>query len=788
MKVEHCTLCELETPDPPVKDSDVDGVFCCSGCLHVYKLLQNMEGEQADQLRRQTIQKRRNEQEQDSLPEDYEEAFYKVGGMHCSTCESFVETLADRQDGIYKSEASYASEMIKVYYDPKSIKPESLPEKLSKMGYKVKPVESSEREEQLNEVARIIIGGFFGIIGLMLYLLFLYPSYLGGDGLVPLTDTEKLFFVSNIFVMTTFVLGYTGFPILRGAWVSLSVLKPNMDLLITIAAVSAYLYSVGALLTGSSEVYFDVTMAIILVVSIGNYYEKKIKAGKKDLLAKLTQKRIHHARLLQNGETNEIAVDNLKPGDRVLVKAGEHIPIDGTVIDGQGVVNEALMTGESIPVSKDVGDSVLSGTILTQNALTIEIGDTVESTIDNLMRMMWNIQSARPGQQRLADRIAAWFVPAVILLGIITFGYHMISGATATESMLSSLAVLIVSCPCALGLATPLAIASGIRSGLEHEIIFKTAAVFEEQMDAATVAFDKTGTLTTGTMQLLDDGDNQQALRYAAQLEQYASHPIADPIAAHTTNQNGVDDFNSYSTGISGQIDGKDIFVGQPEWISNQLQITETQWAKINSSRNEGNVPVAVGWNGQVESILVVGDQIRDEAPKIVTDLQSEGKKVAIITGDSKQAGDAIQKKLNPDFLFTEARPNSKSNIIEELRKFGRIAMIGDGSNDAPALAQADLGIAFGNLTAIAADSAHIVIPREQLALIPAAFKAIRQTKNRIRQNLGWAFLYNIITIPLAIAGTINPLFAAVAMATSSLLVVGNSSRDMNLMSEKFYS
>ncbi|PAU94136.1 heavy metal translocating P-type ATPase [Aliifodinibius salipaludis] len=784
MKAEHCTLCELETPDPPITDPDIDGVFCCSGCLHVYKLLQNMEGEQAEQLRKQTIQKRHNEQKETTLPEDYEEAFFKVNGMHCSTCESFVEALADREDSIYKSEASYASEMIKVYYDPKSITPDTLPDKLSKLGYKVRPIESSAKEEQLNEVARIIIGGFFGIIGLLLYVLFLYPSYLGGGGIVPLTENEKLFFVSNIFVMTTFVLLYTGFPILRGAWVSLSVLKPNMDLLITIAAVSAYLYSVGAMLIGSSEVYFDVTMAIVLVVSIGNYYEKKIKSGKHNLLAKLTEKRIQYARLLQNGKTKETAIENLNPGDQVLVKAGERIPIDGTVIDGRGVVNEALMTGESIPVSKDVGDSVLSGTILTQNALTIEIGDSVESTIDNLMQMMWNIQSARPGQQRLADRIATWFVPSVILLGIVTFVYHMMSGAGATESMLSSLAVLIVSCPCALGLATPLAIASGIRSGLEHEIIFKTAAVFEEQMDTATAAFDKTGTLTTGTMQLLDNGNNEQALRYAAQLEQYASHPIAEPIAAYATNKNTVDDFTSYSTGISGQINGMQIFVGQPEWINNHLQITEKQWEKINSGRNEGNVPVAVGWDNRVRSILTVGDQIRDEAPKIVKKLQSEGKKVAIITGDSKQAGDAIRRKLNPDFLFTETRPDSKSNIVEELRKFGRIAMIGDGSNDAPALAQADLGIAFGNLTAIAADSAHVIIPREQLGLIPAAFNAIKLTKKRIRQNLGWAFLYNIITIPLAIAGAINPLFAAVAMATSSLLVVGNSSRDMQLISE----
>lgn len=785
MSAQKCTLCELQVPDPPIADANIDGVFCCSGCLNVYKLLQDMDNEQAETLRRQTIRQRHQEQGIDQLPDNYEEAFFKVSGMHCATCESFLETLSNKQEGIYKSEASYASEMVKVYYDPDCVAVDTLPHRLSKLGYQFRTIESPHKEEQLNEMARLIIGGFFGIMGLLLYVLFLYPSYLGGKGIVPLTETEKLFFVANIFVMTTFVLGYTGFPILRGAWVSISVLKPNMDLLITIAAISAYLYSVGALVTGSSEVYFDVTMAIVLVVSIGNYYEKSIKAGKQDLLAKLTEKRIGQAHLIQNGESTDIPVEELNPGDRVLVKAGERIPIDGTIVDGQGVINEALMTGESMPVTKRKGDRVISGTILTQNAITLETGETVENTVDRLMQIMWNIQSGRPGQQRLADRIAAWFVPAVLILGILTFGYHLSAGTGMTDAMLASLAVLIVSCPCALGLATPLAIASGIRSGLQHEIIFKTASVFEEKSDTATVAFDKTGTLTTGQMHLLNEGTNKQALRYAALLEQFSAHPIAKPIAtAYQTKKEKVTNFEDYSTGVSGKIDNINVYVGKPEWLEEkELRISESQWNKINESRHWGNVPVAIGWQGKVYSVLVVGDQLREDSEQIVKGLQQSRKKVAVITGDSKQAGEAIQQKLHPDFLFTETRPESKSNIIQELQKFGRIAMIGDGSNDAPALAQADLGIAFGDPTAIATESAPIVIARDHLPLIPAAFRVIKLTKNRIRQNLGWAFLYNIITIPLAIVGAINPLFAAVAMATSSLLVVGNSSRAMKIIS-----
>jgi Cu2+-exporting ATPase len=629
---------------------------------------------------------------------------------------------------------------------------------------------------------RLLIGGFFGIIGLLLYGLFLYPSYISGEGFIPLTEEEKLFFVSNIFVMTSFVLFYTGFPILRGAWVSLSVAKPNMDLLIGIAAVSAYLYSVAAMLTGSAEIYFDVSMAIVLVVSIGNYYEKKIKSGKNDLLEDLADQKIDWAHVKRNGHVKEVAISDIIPGEEIIIKSGERIPIDGTVIDGEGVVNEALMTGEPVPVTKRVGDTVMSGTILMQNALTIKADEKARSTIDELMKLMWNVQSSRPGKQRLADRIAAYFVPAVIILGIATFGFHLFTGATATNAMLSALAVLIVSCPCALGLATPLAIASGIRGALENDIIFKTAAVFEENHNIDIIAFDKTGTLTTGKMHLLDEGPHQRALQYAAALEQYSSHPIAKPIAS-VDHHFQVKNFQSYSSGVQGNIEGKTIFVGQPEWLCNQnFEISSDFQSKIETSRSNGNVPVAVGWDGKVQSILVVGDHVRAETQNVVTALQHADKKIALITGDSKEAGEAIQKRLQPDFLFSEARPESKSNIINELRQLGTVAMAGDGSNDAPALAEADLGIAFGNLTAIAAESAQIVIPNDKLTLIPAVFRIIQQTQNRIRQNIGWAFLYNIITIPLAFAGVINPLFAAVAMATSSLLVVGNSSRTMNVL------
>ncbi|HKK47328.1 MAG TPA: cation transporter, partial [Balneolaceae bacterium] len=275
MSKSGCTLCGLPTPDPPITDKDTEGGFCCEGCLQVHQLLQKLDGEQARKIREETIRRRHDEweEEREVLPESCEEAFLKVEGMHCTTCESFIESISRRRRGVYKSEASYATELVKVYYDPKQLNKEDLPGIISKMGYRAHHMEAGTPDDELNTIGRLIFGGFFTIIGLLIYILFLYPTYINGKGFIPLRPAELDYFIANILVMTSFVLFYTGFPILRGAWISLSVMKPNMDLLISIAALSAYLYSFGAFLTGSTVVYFDVSMAIVMVVSIGNYYE-----------------------------------------------------------------------------------------------------------------------------------------------------------------------------------------------------------------------------------------------------------------------------------------------------------------------------------------------------------------------------------------------------------------------------------------------------------------------------------------------------------------------------------
>jgi len=782
----NCTLCGLPTPDPPITDEEVEGIFCCTGCLEVFKMLQDMDPEKARKVQEKIREEEDYSAALSEIPENACEAYLQVDGMHCSTCETFIETMADEQEGVYKSEASYASDMVKIYFDPEKVKTDDLPRFISHYGYKAHlPDDKQKKSDENDTVARLIIGGFFSLMGLMFYILFLYPIYLGGSGLLNLSAAEGTYVLSNICVMTTFVLGYTGYPILRGAWVSVKVLKPNMDLLVALAALSAYFYSVGAMLSGLTEVYFDVSMTIIMVVSLGNFYEYKIKSKRTDLLSRLTEQQINEARVLRNGTPENMPLAELQPGDRVMVRAGERIPVDGTIIEGQATINEALITGESLPISRKIGDNVIGGTVVTDNALVIETGEEVKSTLDHLVKLMWDIQASRPGAQRLADRIARVFVPLVLILAVAATSLRLLFGDSLISSLLAGLAVLIVSCPCALGLATPLAIASGVREALQRHIVIKDVSVFEQAPEIELIAFDKTGTLTTGTMQLLDKGINPEALTYARALEQYSSHPVARAIVVDSGSKDlTVRDVQTESRGISGIIDDKQIFVGHPDWVKTKgYNLSEDQKKKILLARKSARIPVVIGWNDKIQDVFEVGDELRPEWKSVIAQLKNKKREIAVITGDSELAADQFRKYSELDHVFAQVRPASKSEIIRQLRKKGQVAMVGDGSNDAPALAEADLGIAFGP-TALAADSADIVILEGDLNGILSAFNAARLTNRRIRQNLGWAFLYNATAIPLAIAGLINPLFAALAMAGSSLLVVINSSRGMKLLDD----
>jgi Cu2+-exporting ATPase len=767
-----CKLCDLPTPDPPITAPDTDGEFCCRGCLEVQRRL----GEDAEAA----LEDNDDDLGTEPVPEGCEQAFLAVDGMHCSTCEVFVESLGSDIDGVDAAEASYASELLRVVYDPDRVDSESLPERLSGYGYEARLPEESAEDDGSDVVRFLIGGGFFGMMAMLWYVLFLYPTYFGYPPLVDLGGFAFAYIAANIWVFTSVVLFYTGYPLLRGAYVSLRAGRPNTDLLVSLAAVGAYVYSTLALALGRTELYFDVTIAIVLVVTAGTQYESRIKRRASDLLSELTELRVEEATRHPSGEV--VAVSTVEPGDDLLVKPGDRIPVDGTVAEGSAAVDEALVTGESLPRSKTPGDDVRGGTVVTNAPLVVRAGEEVTSTLDRLVELLWRIQSSRPGAQRLADRLATVFVPLVVVLAVATTGWLLASGAAPAEALLTGLTVLIVSCPCALGLATPLAVASGTRAAAARNVVVATPALFEAAPEADTVVFDKTGTLTTGAMTLREvrpvDTDRDSLLARAAALEHFSAHPIATAITDAVEETPEAVDVETHERGVSGSVDGTATLVGHPSLFADRgWTVPESVADSAESVRSEGSVPVVVGWDERARGVVAVGDDPRPEWPAVAETFAD--REVVVLTGDEGASADRLRADPNVDRVFSGVKPAAKAETVRRLRADGTVAMVGDGSNDAPALAAADVGIALAGGTQLATEAADAVVVDDDLRSVPDTFDIAAATNRRIKSNLAWAFGYNAVAIPLAVFGLLNPLFAAVAMASSSLLVVVNSSRSL---------
>ena len=797
---EGCDLCGLPTPSP-VTATGVDGVFCCRGCLEVHRALGGRPGDLGTDGDASAVDAGGRSDDTD-LPDGTESAFFAVDGMHCTTCEVFVERRAAGIDGVHGAAASYATDTLRVAYDPDVVDREELAERLSGYGYVARARDDGRPTgEDGNALARFLVGGgLFGMMVMVWYALFLYPTYFGYEPFVDLGGYDGLYVFANVWLMTSFVLFYTGLPILRGAYVSLRAGLPNTDLLVALAATSAYAYSTLAMLVGRTDLYFDVTVAIVLVVTAGAYYERRVKRRAVGLLADLSERRVDEARLADCGRV--VPLESVSSGDRLLVRPGERMPLDGEVREGTAAVDESLVTGESRPVRKRPGDPVLGGTVVADAALVVEVGEGAESTIDRLVELLWSIQSTTPGVQRFADRLATVFVPLVLVLAVVVTGWSLWTGAASTTALLLGLTVLIVSCPCALGLATPLAIASGVREAAERGIVITSSSVFEDAPGVDVVVLDKTGTVTEGSMSVVAvHADRPEAVvDRAAAVESLSDHPIAEaivdyarsipgdgggrPVAADDPLSDGggieraeVDGFDRNVRGVSASVDGETVVVGHPDLLEDRgLVIDPWIRSRVDEARGRGDVPVAVGWGGRVEGVVVVSDTPREGWEAAVGTL-SRDREVVLLTGDE---GGAVERfRDHVDEVFAGVPPEAKARTVRGLRTRGVVAMVGDGSNDAPALAAADIGIALGSATELATDAADAVVVSDDLRSIAETFAIADRTGARIRQNLAWAFVYNAIAIPLALGGALNPFLAAVAMATSSTLVVANSSRTL---------
>ncbi|MFB6137453.1 MAG: heavy metal translocating P-type ATPase [Halobacteriaceae archaeon] len=873
----ECALCSLPTPDPPVSDPAVEGAFCCRGCLEVARSL-GPEAAPAtvDPADASTAGAGAAggalDTGRDPDAADGETAYLAVEGMHCATCELFLEDRATAREGVTAAAASYATGLLQVVYDPDACDPADLPAAVSGHGYRARlasaagPAEADDAGTAeagptdgatdtaptrpttgaaADDTGRLLVGGFFGMMVMLWYVLFLYPAYLGlpaSARLFSLSGADGAYLLWNVWAFGGVVLGYTGFPILRGAVVSLRARRPNMDLLVALAATTAFAYSTLVLLTGGTEIYVDVSVAVVLVVTLGNRYESRVRERAAGHLADLTAERVEEARRRgPDGEVTTTPVGDLAPGDEVVVGPDERVPVDGTVVEGSGAVDRSLLTGEATPVRREAGEEVVGGARVTAGGLVVAV-DGGESTLDRLVSALWAAQATRPGVQRLADRLAAVFVPAVVALALAAGLVHVGLGATPSAALITALAVLVVSCPCALGLATPLAVAAGTREALERGIVVADGTVFERAPDVDVVALDKTGTLTTGAMAVRDvvvaDGtvaggspdaapDRATVLRRAAALERFADHPVAravvdaagaerlddaaragsptspatdggrpaapeadsplpgdsadgPPDAAGDGPDLAVEAVETHpGRGVSGTVEGSRVAVGSTDLFAAEGWTVPDDLAdRAAAARDAGDLPALVGWDGRAHGLVVAGDEPR-EGWRDVVDRLADDRRVVVLSGDGEAATRPFADHPGVDEAFWGVPPEAKAAVVERLGETERVAMVGDGSNDAPALAAADVGVALESGTRLAVDAADVVVTRGDLDAVPGVFALTAAARRRVRENLGWAFVYNAVAVPLAALGLVNPLLAAGAMAASSLLVVGNSARSM---------
>jgi copper-transporting P-type ATPase V len=594
-----------------------------------------------------------------------------------------------------------------------------------------------------------------------------------------------------MFAVATPVQFVIGWPFLREAARRARHLTANMDTLIAMGTSAAYLYSTWMLFTGGHELYYEAQVVIIAFIVLGRYLEARAKGNAGRAIRSLLELGAKEARVLRDGVEAMVPVEEVVVGDLVRIRPGEKVPVDGEVVEGSSAVDESMLTGESVPVDKAEGSTVAGATINTSGVLTVRataIG--ADTALAQIVRLVEDAQAGKGNLQRLADRVSGVFVPTVIGVAIVTFlAWTLVAGETG-PAMLAAVAVLIIACPCALGLATPMATMTGTGRGAQLGILIKSVEVLERTRDIHTVVFDKTGTLTRGEMMLTDvvagaATDEAELLRLAGAAEADSEHPIGQAIAVGARERLDAalpvaDAFESLAgRGVRARTEGREVTVGRRKLVADAgLVLPEALEEAASALEAQGRTAVLAGWDGEVRGVLAVADTLKDGAADAVAELHRLGLEVAMITGDNARTAQAIADQVGIDRVLSEVLPEDKQAEIARLQAEGHVvAMVGDGVNDAPALVQADLGIAIGTGTDVAIESSDLTLLRADLDGVATAIGLSRRTHRTIKQNLFWAFAYNTAAIPVAALGLLNPMIAGAAMAFSSVSVVTNSLR-----------
>lgn len=745
---------------------------------------------------------------------------YKVKGMHCASCASIIERTVKKIEGVSDISVNNGTEKAKISYDESKISHQDFNTKLEPLGYSLETEMvnmhkehsgiSQSKSEKLQEVANMKSGVSYALPLAGISILIMAWEILGKYQVVPaMSETLYEFFHHLLPIFATFIFVTIGKPYLVGVYRFFRYGKANMDTLIGLGTSVAFLYSfiisafdkVLAPYINVEFTYYDVTIVVITFIALGKYLEAKSKIKTGDAIEKLLGLQVKTALVVREGREIEIAIDQVVLGDVLVVKPGQKIPVDGEVVQGSSFVDESMLTGEPIPVEKSIGAQVVAGTINTSGAFNFKatkIGS--ETLLAHIIKMVEEAQGSKAPIQALADKISSVFVPVVLVLALVAFGAWLYFGipvfgfAQALGFALTSfVGILVIACPCALGLATPTAIIVGVGKGAQNGILVKDAATLETLHKATVIVLDKTGTITKGKPELArienrSHKSDDEIISILATLESRSEHPIAHAIVAYAREKNiiekSVAHFESIKgKGLSGIIENQKYIAGNAK-ILTDLNISFDA-EHLDEETKQGKTPIILSDTRTVLAIVYVADQIKAEAKETITALHKLGKKVVMLTGDNKNTGEYIGNLVGIDEVIGEVMPEDKLRVVKELQAKGNVvAMAGDGVNDAPALAQADVGIAMGTGTDVAIDSAGITLLGGDIAKLTKAVKLSKMTMLGIKQNLFWAFIYNLVGIPLAgglffpvFGWLLSPVFAGFAMAMSSVSVVTNSLR-----------
>ena len=731
---------------------------------------------------------------------------FPVTGMTCANCAMTIErTLQKKVPGVLGASVNFASERARVEYIPSLTTIDDMIAAIEDAGYgAIRPDEILDDEdaelaarnaEIQNQTRKFLVG--------VLFTAPLFFLSMGRDfGLLGLWSHGA--WVNWLFLsLATPVQFYTGWDYYTGGWKSLKNRSANMDLLVAMGSSVAYFYSFALLLYPplGDHVYFETSAVIITLIKLGKMLESRTKGKTGGAIRKLMGLRPKTATILENGKERDIPVSLVTVGTTVIVRPGESVPVDGTVIEGESSVDESMLTGEPIPVDKGPGSRIAGGTINGEGRLKVEATRVGKDTaLARIIRLVQEAQGSKAPIQALADRVAAVFVPSVIGIAFLTFILWWAIGGQFVPSMIRMVAVLVIACPCALGLATPTAIMAGTGKGAEHGMLFKNSEALETATKLDTIVLDKTGTITVGKPAVVNlivsdtlVKDEQELLRISASVERGSEHPLGRAIV-NEAEKRGLELFEphdfkaSRGLGVKAHVNGREVLVGKPQWFAEMGLSFDDALDDVSSLQAEGKTVMMVVVDQRLAGLIAVADTVKPESGDAITDLHRADLKVVMLTGDNAQTAQSIASTVGIDEVFSEVRPEEKSSKIKELQDHGeKVGMVGDGINDAPALAQADVGLAIGTGTDVAIETGDVILVSGNLTGVSKAIRLSRATMRTVRQNLFWAFFYNIILIPVA-AGVLypfeflpdflrqlHPILAALAMAMSSITVVSNS-------------